>query len=636
MRRLALIALTLVAAAAWWVTSTAGADDTHTYKIEMYNAFGIVDGSDVRVGGVNAGAVSGLDVNAKKQALVTVELTGPLAVLGKDTHCASEPQSLIAEYFIDCQPEGPPLSDGGTIPASHVRLTVQNDLVANSLRLSYRDRLSLIINEFGTALAGNAHSLNQAVRLGSPALFNLRKVLDILARQAATIRDLNVNSDRIIGQLTDNRANVIRFIQTAGRTAAISASRRNDLSIDFNRLDDFLHELGPTVTQLGATARQSTPLLRDLHAAAPGLNTLAETLPAFNRASARSLAALGRAAVPGRKAVRQGLDEVQALKRAGQNAKPVALTLSKFLNDIAAPSRATNVDARAANTCAAGTKHPKTKPCYSTGRKAPTGWTGMESLLNYVYWQAASLNQFDQIGHLLHFSLYDVSTGPCGDFSSGHNTTTGKPEIAAKGGGFTTDATKTASCVSWLGPNQPGINENLHLPPYDKSVCPNGTIPDAALQYCDPNSKQKQSAADVLKAAAKAGAAAGTRNGPGGATGQVTPSGGGGGSSGGGTGPVPGLPPGLLPENQDALHRLEHILGLPSGSGLGGALGGGHGVKGLGGVLGGSGVAGQGKSKGKGKAGKAARAVRAQAQARAGAGATQNLLDFLLGDGGVS
>jgi ABC-type transporter Mla subunit MlaD len=632
MRRLALIVLTLVAAAAWWVTSSAGADDTHTYKIEMYNAFGIVDGSDVRVGGVNAGAVSGLDVNAKKQALVTVELSGPLAVLGKDTRCASEPQSLIAEYFIDCQPKGPPLPEGGTIPASHVRLTVQNDLVANSLRLSYRDRLAMIINEFGVALAGNAHSLNQAIRLGSPALFNLRKVLDILARQAATIRDLNVNSDRIIGQLADNRANVIKFIQTAGRTAAISASRRNDLSIDFNRLDDFLHELGPTVTQLGATARQSTPLLRDLHAAAPGLNTLATTLPAFNRASARSLAALGRAAVPGKKAVRQGLDEVQALKRAGTNARPVADTLAKFLTDIGNPSRGTYTDARAANTCPPGTTHQRTKPCYATGRKAPTGWSGMESLLNYVYWQAASLNQFDQIGHLLHFSLYDVTTGPCGNFSSGHNTTTGNPEIPAKGGGFTTDVTKTASCVSWLGPNQPGINEDLNLPPFDKSVCPNGTIPDAALQYCDPNSKQK-SATKQIEAAAKAGAAAATRNGPGGATGQVTPSGGGGGGTGGGgggTGPVPGLPPGLLPHDQDALHRLEHILGLPSGSGgLGGALGGGHGVKGLGGVLGGSAVGGQGKGKVKPGAVAAARA-----QARAGAGATQNLLDFLLGDGG--
>jgi phospholipid/cholesterol/gamma-HCH transport system substrate-binding protein len=630
MRRLALIALALLAAVAWMVTGAAGADDSHTYKVEMYDAFGIVNGSDVRVAGVNAGTVTGLDVDAKKRALLTVSLTGPLSTLGKDTTCRSEPQSLIAEYFIDCSPKGPPLRDGGTIPASHVRQTVQFDLVANSLRQSYRDRLAELINEFGTGLAGNAHALNQAIRLGSPALFNLRKVLDILAQQNATIRDLNVNSDRIISQLASNRANVIRFIQTAGRTAAVSASRRADLAVDFNRLDNFLHALGPTITELGATARQSTPLLRDLHGAAPGLNTLATDLPAFNRSAQASLAALGQASVPGRKAVTQGLDEVQALKRAGVNAQPVADVLAKFLDDLAAPSRATNIDARAADTCAPGTADPKTKPCYSTGRKAPTGFSGMESLLNYAYYQTGALNQFDQIGHLLHVSIYDISTGPCGNFSSGHDPKTGAVGVGSKTGGKTTDITKTAPCVSWLGKNQPGINQNLHLPPYDPSVCPQGTIPAAALQYCNPAGKATataNSAATSKVATSASTTPSASRNpaaGPAGSTGAATaPSGA---AAGGRQGPVPNLPPGVLPQGQNALHRLEQILGLPAGSGLGSVGGNGGALGGSGGVLGGGALGGQPK------AGKRAGSP-AGASPQAAAVATQNLLDFLLGNG---
>ena len=104
-------------------------------------------------------------------------------MLGKDTSCSSEPQSLIAEYFIACEPAGPPLPDGGQIPASQVAQTVQNDLVQNTLRESYKQRLQLLINEFGTALAGNADSLNEAIRLGAPALTQLRKVTSILASQ---------------------------------------------------------------------------------------------------------------------------------------------------------------------------------------------------------------------------------------------------------------------------------------------------------------------------------------------------------------------------------------------------------------------------------------------------------------------
>ena len=105
MRRIALIAA-LLAAAAGGVATVAGADDTHTYKLEMYDAFGLVPDAEVKVAGVTAGKITDLDINEDKRALVTVELTGPLAVLGDETECKSEPQSLIAEYFLDCQPAG--------------------------------------------------------------------------------------------------------------------------------------------------------------------------------------------------------------------------------------------------------------------------------------------------------------------------------------------------------------------------------------------------------------------------------------------------------------------------------------------------------------------------------------------------
>jgi len=117
MRRIALIAVLLGAVVAW-VTSLAGASDSHTYHVEMYNAFGIVNGSNVRIAGVDTGTVTDLGITPDKRADVTIETSGPLGTLGKDTRCASEPQSLIAEYFITCNPKGPPLADGGTIPAA--------------------------------------------------------------------------------------------------------------------------------------------------------------------------------------------------------------------------------------------------------------------------------------------------------------------------------------------------------------------------------------------------------------------------------------------------------------------------------------------------------------------------------------
>jgi virulence factor Mce-like protein len=458
MRRMALIA-TLLAAAAAWLTGPVAADDSHTYKVEMYNAFGIVEGSDVRIAGVNAGTVTDLGITPDKRALVTIETSGPVGELGRATRCSSEPQSLIAEYFLTCTPKGPPLPDGGTIPASHVKQTVQSDLVQNTLREPFKDRLQLLINEFGTALAGNPEALNEAIRLGAPALTKLEGALRILASEARTIRDLNVDSDRIVSRLAERRADVVRFIEEARDTAAISVSRRAELSTDFDRLDDFLHELRPTLAATGELARQQTPLLHDLRLAAPGLNRLAVELPGFNAAAERSVRTLGEAAVTGRQALTQGRDEIRALAASGKNAFGAADALDKFLLDADTPKRAVEIDARAARSC-----RDKTRPCYSTGHPAPTGYTGLESLLNYVYYQAGALNQFDRWGHLLHFSLFDVGASPCSSYNAGgRGSHFGVPN--ADNSGTTTQIAEANHCVAWLGASQPGINQDPGAPP---------------------------------------------------------------------------------------------------------------------------------------------------------------------------
>jgi ABC-type transporter Mla subunit MlaD len=560
-----LLIAALLAAAVAGLAASAGADDTHTYKIEMYNAFGIVQGSDVRIAGVNAGTVTELDINDAKRAVVTVELSGDLGTLGQDTKCSSEPQSLIAEYFISCEPAGPPMADAndeaindctaanGCIPASRVSQTVQNDLVQNTLREPFKQNLQLLINEFGTALAGNPEALNQAIRLGAPALTQLRRVTQILASQNTIIRDLNVNSDEVISQLAARREDVVRFIQKARDTAAASAARRQDLSRDFEILDDFLARLRPTLAELENVARQNTPLLTDLQAAAPGLNELALSLPAFSRATDSSLDSLGEASDVGKTALRRGRDEIRLLADAGKKAPYVSEVLADFLRDLDDPRRAVEIDDRVPKYI------DRTDP--RPGKKDTKGYTGLEGLLNYVYYQTGALNQYDQNGHLLHFSLYDVFTGPCGSFSTGHDAQSGAPYWPTDNGGRTTNLVDAAGCVGGLGPNQPGINESLNLPRYDPTVCPNGTQPAAARALCDPGVPARKHA--------RAGSSSQqTGTGAGGGAPDTGDTGGGGGAgttdSGGGAGGEGAPDLGTNGQNQVPDDILDDILNLPN------------------------------------------------------------------------
>jgi hypothetical protein len=219
--------------------------------------------------------------------------------------------------------------------------------------------------------------------------------------------------------------------------------------------------------RLDDVAVEGTPLAGDLREAAPGLTTLARNLPAFNRSATTGLQALGTASVTGRRALRKGHDEIRQLGKSTQKSFATADDLNKFLEDIDDPRRAVEVDARAAE---------------DTGRDAPTGYTGMEGLLNYLYYQTLSINQFDEIGHLLHFSILEVATSPCSEYNAGtYEGERGVPD--ADGTGATTDIRDAHRCVAWLGDRQPDINEPLGLPPYDPSVCPDGST-DTSL--CDP------------------------------------------------------------------------------------------------------------------------------------------------------
>lgn len=490
MRRIALILALLAAAGAAVVTTSAAGDDSRTYYIELDNAFGLSPGSEVKVAGVSAGSITDLLINSRKRAVAKVELSGPLAVLGEGTICSSEPQSLIAEYFIDCAPRGDPIETVDASDAEHAedpdirveqtRQTVQNDLVLSTVRLPFRERLTLLINEFGTALAGNAANLNAAIRRGAPALEGTRKVLNLLASQSEIIRDLNADSETIISKLAERRRDVVAFIEEAGATAEVAASRRDDLSQDFALLDDFLAELRPTMVELNEVAAEGTPLAANLRLAAPGLNELSRNLPDFNPVATDALVSLGKASVTGKRALDKSREEVRALAKASKRSFSVADTLAKFLRDIDDPDRAVETDRRANR---------------DTGRKGKTGYTGMEGLLNYVYYQTGAINQYDEIGHLLHFTIFEVGTGPCAEYNAGTYDPDGhagpaepQPGVPnASGDGATTKILQANRCVSWLGRNQPGLNQAVEVPPYSPKVCPNGST-DTSI--CDPGGAQ--------------------------------------------------------------------------------------------------------------------------------------------------
>src|SRR5213595_2007361 len=121
-----------------------GASDPNTngtgksYKIQFDNAFGLTTGGDLKVGGVRAGQTSGFSLNkisnGRYVAVVTGQINKPgVAAFHKDASCEIRPQSLIGEYYVDCQPgsSSDMLPDGGVVPVKQTTSTIPPDLMQN-------------------------------------------------------------------------------------------------------------------------------------------------------------------------------------------------------------------------------------------------------------------------------------------------------------------------------------------------------------------------------------------------------------------------------------------------------------------------------------------------------------------------
>jgi ABC-type transporter Mla subunit MlaD len=436
MRRLAslaLIALGLVGAA---VLMGANGDDQEgrSYEIVFDNAFGLTEGGDFRIAGVRAGVTDKLKLTGgyPTKAVVRAKVTRPgFATLREDAHCEIRPQSLIGEYFVDCQPgeSDRRLREGGRIPVEQTESTIPLDLVANIQRRPVRERLRLILAELGAGLAGRPQDLSEVLRRAHPGLRETSEALGILGRQTRTIERFIADADQVIGALEERKQDVVRFVDEAGRTAEITASRRGDLATNFRLLPDFLAELRPSMARLGELADAQTPLLRDLHRAAGDLDTFLARIGPFSRNARPAFRALGRAADTGIDSIRATDEEVDVLREAAANAKPTARPLRQLLQSLDDRRRAVENDPRARAT---GPPAPD-KTHIPPG--AQGGFTGMEGLWNYYYWQALATNPFDSIGHILRVQAYLT------DCSTYMNNIT----------------SENRHCNRWLGPYQPGI-----------------------------------------------------------------------------------------------------------------------------------------------------------------------------------
>ncbi|MCW3010411.1 MAG: hypothetical protein JWO90_815, partial [Solirubrobacterales bacterium] len=421
MSRVVLILL-LAAAAITGVVLLTGGDDRDsgalTYEVELDNASGLTEGADLRAAGVQVGSIKRLSLDARTaRAIATVEVSRPeFGGLREDAECVVKPQSLIGEYFMDCDPgtSRTQLPRGGRVPIERTAGTIPPDLVNNILRRPYREKLQVIVAELGGGFAARGGDVNETIKRAIPALRDTDEVLRLLAEEKDTLTQLTRDADRVVGRLDASSTELSRFVSEAKDTAEISANRRTELAGTIRRLPRFQRILRPTLRELGVAARRQTPALRDLRIAAPSLTGLLNNLGPFADASRPAVRALGRASTAGTTAVRDARPFVSSLRAvAGVLKEP--LTNLRFVLE--------HVDDRGN----AVEKNP-----LSPGG---AGFTGLEAVLQYFFTQSQAINLFDSRGYVLKLNAI---ISECSGYTNG-STALADPE-------------RTKRCSAALGP----------------------------------------------------------------------------------------------------------------------------------------------------------------------------------------
>jgi ABC-type transporter Mla subunit MlaD len=387
MRRAAAI-LGVLCVGAFVALGASGGGGARGYRVDAIfdNADFLVSGQDVKIAGAVVGQVTGVHLTRDRRARIEMEVEDGFAPFRSDASCTIRPQSLIGEKFVACDPgtpKGRPLQaargEGApTVPLARNHSPVDLDLVFAALRLPYRQRLTLLVNELGTGLAGRPDDLNAAIRRANPALQQANRVLAIVDRDRNTLARLIDASDVVVGKLAQHRGEVASFIGRADRVAGAVADRRGDLGLAIHRLPPLLDQLEPSSVELAGLAGEARPVARDLRTAAQPLRLLLGDFGPLSDAARPTLAKLDELSVTGRRALR-------ATDPAARKLLPVA----RLLPETARLGRVLNENLRARGV--------------------------VEGLQRFVYFAAAATSRFDRFSHIL--PSYQI-TGSCQQYSS--------------------------------------------------------------------------------------------------------------------------------------------------------------------------------------------------------------------------
>jgi ABC-type transporter Mla subunit MlaD len=384
-----LLGLLLIAGVASAVASSGSdAGTTGRFDVIFDDARGLVAGQLVKVAGARAGEVTGVHLTGGYKARIEATVLAKFMPFHRDATCAIRPEGLIAENYLECDPgtAGSPGLHGQdgrppTVPVTHTTEPVSLIDLFNTFNLPTRQRLTLVLNELGIATAARGQDINQILLRANPTLALARQTIGILLSQQSKLKTLIDSTATIAAQGAGHTEALKTFLDRAAALSTLTAQHHSALAQGINRLPGLLSQARPALAQLDTVAKNGTPLLHQLQAAAPVLEQVSRDLKPFAAAANPGLARMSAALRKAIPALHQSL--------------PLLGHIESYANRSLASSQLTG-------------------KLYKNLQEH--GF--VEEFLSVAYYVGASLSRFDSTSHLLPLLLMAPHNGACGRYAT--------------------------------------------------------------------------------------------------------------------------------------------------------------------------------------------------------------------------
>jgi phospholipid/cholesterol/gamma-HCH transport system substrate-binding protein len=292
---------------------------TYEVKAELADASGLVRNSNVKIGGVDAGLITELELTEDDTALLTMVLDPESGEIGAGATAAARPVNLLGEKYVDLEVGDlkDPQPSGTMIPMERTSTPVEIDDALNILEPGVRARLRILINEAGIMLAGRGADFNGLLEELPPAIDELAGLVQEARSETERMGLLIDQGDRVLASIAGERDNLGKLVDSAANALEVTASRREELGQTFSEAPRTLTELTHTFDELGITAGRLEPTARHLAQTADPLHDTFEQLPEFANAAEGAL--------------KTASDVAPDLERLGREGHPIVAELKPTL-----------------------------------------------------------------------------------------------------------------------------------------------------------------------------------------------------------------------------------------------------------------------------------------------------------------